>query len=51
MVFKLGCQFWNQVFFGNIVEKDIRNLIGITNYMSNKDGGENISVDNNEKES
>jgi len=35
----------------NIVEKDIRNLVGITNYMSNKDGGENISVDNNEKES
>ena len=35
----------------NIVEKDIRNLVGITNYMSNRESGQNISVDNNEKES
>ena len=33
----------------NIVEKDIRNLVGLTNYMSNRESGENISVDNNEK--
>ena len=35
----------------NIVERDIRNLVGLTNYMSNRESEENISVDNNEKES
>ena len=35
----------------NIVEKDIRNLVGLTNYMSNRESEQNISVDNNEKES
>jgi len=33
----------------NIVEKDIRNLVGLTNYMTNQQGEENISVDNGEK--
>jgi hypothetical protein len=33
----------------NIVEKDIRNLVGLTNYMSSQQAEQNISVDNNEK--
>ena len=33
----------------NIVEKDIRNLVGLTNYMSNQQAEQNISVDNSEK--
>jgi hypothetical protein len=33
----------------NIVEKDIRNLVGLTNYMSSQHAEQNISVDNNEK--
>ena len=33
----------------NIVEKDIRNLVGLTNYMTNQQGEENIGVDNGEK--
>ena len=33
----------------NIVEKDIRNLVGLTNYMTNQRADENISIDNDEK--
>jgi hypothetical protein len=33
----------------NILEKDIRNLVGLTNYMTNPQGEENISVDSDEK--
>ena len=33
----------------SFVEKDIRNLVGLTNYMSSQHAEQNISVDNNEK--
>jgi hypothetical protein len=33
----------------NIIEKDIRNLVGLTNYMTNQRAGEDINVDSSEK--
>ena len=33
----------------NILEKDIRNLVGLTNYMTNPADEQNISIDSNEK--